>query len=237
MFITRIFFENVQNRFPWSLEQVTATVFIHRELWFVCGLNYLLLWWGCIVILWDFLFTIIAQFMMSENCRMRVGLQIVLVCLYSAPSHYHHCANLTEDIELIKCLSDIFCRVLSKIKHILTQLSIIHIQYMGLCIFSLPIPFWDWENTPPSKSLASLAEQAACQNIDTHLGILIVHGNHKLGLFCHHKLIHIHELCIWCESQGKQVAVYFTVALFKTTENYCKFNENRHFTQLVMDFY
>ena len=27
------------------------------------------------------------------------------------PSHYHHCANLSEDIALIKCLSDIFCRV------------------------------------------------------------------------------------------------------------------------------
>ena len=172
------------------------------------------------------------EWKLSDACWLadRIG-------LYSAPSHYHHCANLTEDIELIKCLSDIFCRVLNKIKHILTQLSIIHIQYMGLCIFSLPIPFWDWENTPPSKSLASLGEQAACQSIDTHLGILIVHGNHKLGLFCHHKLIYIHELCIWCESQGKQVAVYFTVALFKTTENYCKFNENRHFTQLVMDFY
>ena len=25
--------------------------------------------------------------------------------------HYHLCANLSEDIELIKCLSDIFCRV------------------------------------------------------------------------------------------------------------------------------
>ena len=25
--------------------------------------------------------------------------------------NYHHCANLSEDIELMKCLSDIFCRV------------------------------------------------------------------------------------------------------------------------------
>ena len=36
---------------------------------------------------------------------------IVLVCLYITQSHYHHCANLSEDIELIKRLSDIFCRV------------------------------------------------------------------------------------------------------------------------------
>ena len=44
------------------------------------------------------------------NIRICFGLQIVLVCLYSAPSHYHHCVNLSEGIEL-KCLSDIFCRV------------------------------------------------------------------------------------------------------------------------------
>ena len=60
--------------------------------------------------------------MMSANGRMHFGLKIVFVYLYIAPSHYHHCANLSEDIELIKCLSDIFCRV-SKIKHIL---SVIH---------------------------------------------------------------------------------------------------------------
>ena len=59
----------------------------------------------------EHVFIIIVQFMMSANIRIRFGLQIVLVCLYSAPYHYHHCANLSEGIELIKCLSDIFCRV------------------------------------------------------------------------------------------------------------------------------
>ena len=54
---------------------------------------------------------IIVQFMTSVNSRIRFGLQIVLVCLYRAPSHYHHCANLFESIELMKCLCDIFCRV------------------------------------------------------------------------------------------------------------------------------
>ena len=39
------------------------------------------------------------------------GLHIALVFLYSTPSHYQHCANLSEDIEFIKWLSDIFCRV------------------------------------------------------------------------------------------------------------------------------
>ena len=59
----------------------------------------------------DFVFIIIVQFMMSANIRIRFGLQIVFVCLYITPSHYHNCANFSEDIEPIKCLSDIFCRV------------------------------------------------------------------------------------------------------------------------------
>ena len=58
----------------------------------------------------DFVFIIIAQFMMSANSRIRFGLQIVSVCFYITPSHHHHCTNLSEDIELIKCLSDIFCQ-------------------------------------------------------------------------------------------------------------------------------
>ena len=58
----------------------------------------------------EFVFIIIVQFMMSANSRISFALQNVLVCLYSTPSHYHHCVSLSEDIELIKCLSDIFCR-------------------------------------------------------------------------------------------------------------------------------
>ena len=52
-----------------------------------------------------FILSIIVRFM-SANIRIRFGLQIVLVCLY-----HHHCANLSEGIEFLKCLSDIFCRV------------------------------------------------------------------------------------------------------------------------------
>ena len=49
----------------------------------------------------DLVFIIIAQFMMSADSRMRFGLQVAFVCLYITPSHYHHCANLSEEIELI----------------------------------------------------------------------------------------------------------------------------------------
>ena len=59
----------------------------------------------------DFIFIIIVQFIMSLNSWIRFGLQIVFVCLCITPSHYHHCGNLYEDIGLIKCLSDMFCRV------------------------------------------------------------------------------------------------------------------------------
>ena len=56
--------------------------------------------------------------------------------LYITPSHYHHCANLSEDIELIKFLSDLFCRVWVR-WGIFSQLSII--QYVWLCVCSLPV--------------------------------------------------------------------------------------------------
>ena len=72
--------------------------------------------------------------MVSANIQIRFGLQIVLVCLYRTPSHYHHCANLSEGIELIKCLSDIFCRVC---RERFSPLSIIN--YVGLYVFSLHI--------------------------------------------------------------------------------------------------
>ena len=89
-------------------------------------------------------FIIIVQFMMSANIRIRFGLQIVLVCLYSTPSHYHPCANLSENIELIKCMSDIFCRV-CKIKHIL---SVIHYTICGAVFFQFTyFSCDDWENT------------------------------------------------------------------------------------------
>ena len=69
--------------------------------------------------------------MMSANNRIHFGLQIGFVCLCTTLSHYHHCASLSEDIELIKCLSDIFCRV-CKIKHIL---SVIHYTTCGSVCF------------------------------------------------------------------------------------------------------
>ena len=50
----------------------------------------------------EFVFIVIVQLMMSANSPITFGLQNVFVCLYIKPSQYHHCANFSEDIELIK---------------------------------------------------------------------------------------------------------------------------------------
>ena len=87
----------------------------------------------------EFVFISIEQFMMSANSWIRFGLQIIFVCLYITPSHYHHCANFiwrhwTYKIPVRYNLSSVWVRL-----SILSQLSII--QYVGLCVFSLPISF------------------------------------------------------------------------------------------------
>ena len=93
----------------------------------------------------DFVFIIIVQFMMSANIRIRFGLQIVFVCLYIIPSHYHHYANLSEDIELIKNACQIcFVECVSKIRHIF--LVIHYTIYGAVCFQFTHFPSDDWEN-------------------------------------------------------------------------------------------
>ena len=87
----------------------------------------------------EFVFIIIVQFMMSTNSRIRFGLQLVSVCLYNTPYYYHHCANFiwrhwTYKIPVRCNLSSVWARL-----SIFSQLSII--QYVGLCVFNLPISF------------------------------------------------------------------------------------------------
>ena len=93
-----------------------------------------------------FVFIIIVLFIMSASSRIRFGLKIVFVYLYITSSHYHHCANLSEDIELIKCPSDIYLSsaCVSKMKHIL---SVIHYTICGAVCFQFThFPCDDWEN-------------------------------------------------------------------------------------------
>ena len=86
-----------------------------------------------------FVFMSIAQLMMSANSGIRFGLQMVFVCLYITSSHHHHCANFiwrhwTYKMPVRYNLSSVWVRL-----SIFSQLSII--QYVGLCVFSLPISF------------------------------------------------------------------------------------------------
>ena len=87
----------------------------------------------------EFVFISVVQFMMSANSRTRFGLQIVFVCFYITPSHYHHCANFiwrhwTYKMPVRYNLLSVWVRL-----SISSQFSII--QYVGLCVFSLPISF------------------------------------------------------------------------------------------------
>ena len=58
----------------------------------------------------EFVFIIIVQFMISADIRIRFGLQIVLVCLYSTPSHYYHSANLSDtNVVPTRCHLPVHC--------------------------------------------------------------------------------------------------------------------------------
>ena len=86
----------------------------------------------------NFVFIIIGQFMMSANSQIRFG----FVCLYITLSHYHHCANWSEDIEFIKWLSDIFFECVSKINSPNYPL-----YNTWVCVFQFTnFPCDDWEN-------------------------------------------------------------------------------------------
>ena len=92
---------------------------------------------------WGFVFIIIAHFMMSVNNRMRFVLQMVFICLYITPSRYHHCANLSEDVELLNACHIHFVECVSKINRILSDPSY---NIWGLYYQFSHIPCDDWKN-------------------------------------------------------------------------------------------
>ena len=60
--------------------------------------------------------------------------------------HYHHYADISEGIELIKCLSDIFClECVSKIRSVLSIM--LHAIYGAACIQLTQLSNKDCENT------------------------------------------------------------------------------------------
>ena len=142
---------------------------------------------------------------MSADNRIRFVLTIVFVCFYITPTHYHHCANLSEDIELIKCLSDIFVECMSKIRHIL---SVIHYTIRGAVFSVYSFPCNDWKN------------------IDTLLIIIIKSGvwtiTHCLGLG--HETM-VCAVCLFVFLQMKQNREY-EYTMHKPTESNMQYHHN-----------
>ena len=86
---------------------------------------------------WGFRLWLLCSLMMCTNNRVHCGLMVVYGHLHITLLHYHHYTDLPEGIELLKCSSDFFClECVSDIRSILLS---IFMQYMGLCVFSLPI--------------------------------------------------------------------------------------------------
>ena len=85
----------------------------------------------------EFVFVSIVQIMMSANSQIHLACRSYSFVCTITPSHYHHCANFI----LRHCTSKMPVRYnLSSVWEILSkfsQLSII--QYVGLCVFSLPV--------------------------------------------------------------------------------------------------
>ena len=76
---------------------------------------------------------LMSSLMMCANIRIYYGPTVVSVCLHITLTRYHHYADLSEGIQLLKCLSLTFC--LGCVSKIYSILSIIfHPIYGALCI-------------------------------------------------------------------------------------------------------
>ena len=104
-------------------------------------------WSGCTIIFCQelhrdtrkrklFCFDYYCESMICANNWVHYSLRVVFVCLHINLSYYHRYGDLDKCIEHIKSLSVIFRRRLNP----LSQLSY-YMQYMGLCVISLPVFF------------------------------------------------------------------------------------------------
>ena len=102
----------------WLYDRMLSFSYISWESWVMCLL-------------------LLCSRMMSATNRVHYHPIAVFVCLYITLPHYHHYSDLSKDIELLKCLS---IHSASNVCLRLSQFSqLCFIQYMELCIFSLPI--------------------------------------------------------------------------------------------------
>ena len=88
--------------------------------------------------IWILRLSLLCSLMMCANNRVHYGLMVVYGYLHITLPHHHHHSDLSEGIELLKCLSDIFClECVSKIRSVPSI--IFYAIYRGLCVLSLPI--------------------------------------------------------------------------------------------------
>ena len=58
-----------------------------------------------------FVYFVTVQFTMYANNQVPYGLMVILVCLHLTLPHYHHYADVSEGIEILKYLPGTFCQV------------------------------------------------------------------------------------------------------------------------------
>ena len=88
---------------------------------------------------------VVYSLMMCANNRVHYGLVIVYGYLHITLPNCNHYADLSEGIELLKCLSDIFClECVSKIRVVLSI--IFHAIYGAVCIQLTHFSYDDCEN-------------------------------------------------------------------------------------------
>ena len=74
--------------------------------------------------------------LLCVNNRVYYGPIVISICLYFTLPHHHHCADVSESIELRKCLR---CILLSVCLRLIQSFQLLFMQYMGLCVSSLLI--------------------------------------------------------------------------------------------------
>ena len=89
---------------------------------------------------------LLCNLMMCAHDGMHNDSMVVFVCLHITLPHYHHYADISEGIELLKCLSSTFClECVSKIKTILSVS--FHPIYGAVCIQLTHLCYDDCGNT------------------------------------------------------------------------------------------
>ena len=74
----------------WLHHHMVSLSYISGEWWVLCLLS-------------------LCSLMMCANNKSHYDPIIIFVCLYITPPHYNHYADLSESIDLLKCLSGTFC--------------------------------------------------------------------------------------------------------------------------------